>query len=109
MQPRRTAAVYAKLRADHRALLRKIDRFDATGSAGDARALLSHVVNYLPAHAAMEEAYEVSGCHCEEHPVFHRIALEGLAADPVMAAAILVRLLRRHVAAEETAWALEGR
>jgi hypothetical protein len=66
--------------------------------------MLRHVVDRLPAHAAMEEAYAVPGCNCQEHPVFHRIAVEGLAGNVVSAAAALSPMLRRHIATEEAAW-----
>ena len=101
--------VYSKLRADHRALLRKIRTFEAVSDEHYARALLRHVVERLPTHAAVEEAYNVPGCNCEEHPIFHCIAVDGLRGEPVLAAAALSRMLRRHIATEEEAWAAAGR
>jgi hypothetical protein len=85
-------------------LLGKINAFDRSRTAQSAHAMLRHVVEHLPAHAAMEEAYAVPGCNCQEHPIFHRIAVEGLNGNVVSAAAALSPMLRRHIATEETAW-----
>lgn len=100
----RGVGLYAKLRADHRALLGKIYAFDRTRTAQSAHVLLRHVVEHLPAHAALEEASGVPGCNCDEHPVFHRIAVDGLRQNTVSAALALSPMLRRHIATEEQAW-----
>lgn len=97
--------MYDELRADHRTLLTKVDALERTGKRQEAEALLQHVSDHLPKHAATEEANDVPGCNCDEHPVFLRIAGEGLRRNPVQAALSMAKRLKRHIAREEEAWA----
>lgn len=97
--------MYEELRADHRALLTKIDALEITGGREEAHDLLRHVRDLLPEHAATEEANNVPGCNCQEHPVFIRRAEDGLRHNTVQTALSLAKSLRLHISREEDAWA----